>query len=127
MKEFTDLPFNERPDLTPFLVHLTKDLQSLKSILEDRTIKASDKYIQGSHDVVSFMDVPFYSLKYVLNKKNRKRYGPYGIIVRKKFAYKKNVRPVLHLSDQEVEESIPPASGWYVEFGPHRGPIYCDS
>ena len=24
-------------------------------------------------------------------------------------------------------ESIPPASGWYVEFGPHRGPIYCDS
>jgi hypothetical protein len=52
------------------------------------------------------MDVPFSALKYVLNKKNadpqNPRYEPFGIVVEKKYAYGKGCRPVLYLSDEEL-------------------------
>lgn len=103
MKEFYDLPFNERPDLTPYLIHLTKDFKKLKSILKNGEIKANKKCIKGDQPAVCFMDIPFYSLKHIINKDNEDRYGPYGIIVTKKYAYKKKVRPVLYLSDEETD------------------------
>jgi hypothetical protein len=65
------------------------------------------------------MDVPFYSLKYILNKENtdpdEPRYEPFGIFVTKKYAYSKGCRPVLYLSNEEVEcLEIPESQLWRV-------------
>lgn len=102
-----DLPNNERPDLTPYLIHLTKGnknhsgLENLESILRTGTIMGTDSYVQGDRKAACFMDVPFVSLKYVCSKDNKSRYEPYGVIIRKTTAYEKGARPVLYLSHTE--------------------------
>lgn len=54
------------------------------------------------------MDIPFSSLKYVLDEEsanpNNPRYEPYGIAFTKKFGYQKNCRPVLYLPNQEIRD-----------------------
>jgi hypothetical protein len=130
MPEFEDLPFFERPDLTPYLVHLTKNTErdddhsaydNLVNILRTGRIWGSDKagYIKGPNTAACFMDVPFASLKYVLNPRDanprRPRYEPYGIIVTKRNAQKKGCRPVLYLSDEETKAlRIPRGELWRV-------------
>ncbi|MFB3894362.1 MAG: hypothetical protein ACE15C_20350 [Phycisphaerae bacterium] len=117
LPEFEELPFEERPDLTPYLIHLTKNtraedeysaLDNLTNILRKGEIWPSTKsrgFIKGPHGATCFMDVPFYALKYILNEvnsnPNKPRYEPYGIFVTKKHAYKKGCRPVLYLSEDE--------------------------
>jgi hypothetical protein len=118
LPEFDDLPFNARPDLTPYLLHLTKNSKmkdkysgydNLVSILKSGEIwgsKPTQGFIKGSHTATCFMDVPFASLKYILTPKNsdpqRPRYEPYGIAVTKQHGYKKGCRPVLYLSNPEL-------------------------
>jgi hypothetical protein len=75
--------------------------------------------IKGNHRAACFMDVPFASLKYVLTPENtdgqKPRYEPYGIAVTKKFAYGEGCRPVLYLSNDELDDlSIPRAELWRV-------------
>ena len=114
------LPYVERPDLSPFLIHLTKNTKTddeysafdnLVSILKTGQIWASDKkkgFIKGANGAACFMDVPFMSLKYVLNKEtanpDNPKYEPFGIVVTKQTAYSKGARPVLYLSNQEIKE-----------------------
>ena len=129
--EFEDLPFFERPDLTPYLVHLTKNSQcaddysafdNLVSILKGGEVwgsTSSQGFIKGPHPATCFMDVPFYALKYILNKKNadpaNPRYEPFGVFVTKKYAYNHRCRPVLYLSNQEVKKlCIPEDELWRV-------------
>jgi hypothetical protein len=83
--EFKDLPFYDRPDLTPYLIHLTKStnegkrkysaFDNLVSMLETGEIWGSQRkgYIKGKNSATCFMDIPFVSLKYVLNKDNTDR------------------------------------------------------
>src|SRR6266700_2537061 len=71
LPQFDDLPFNARPDLTPYLIHLTKNtrvddefsaLANLKSILKAGEIWGSNTskgFIKGPNTAVCFMDVPF--------------------------------------------------------------------
>lgn len=78
----SDLPFNERPDLTPCLIHLTKRtnntsaLEKLESILEEGVIEGTDHYVLGPRLAACFMDVPFVALKYVCSKINLLKYEP---------------------------------------------------
>jgi hypothetical protein len=65
------------------------------------------------------MDVPFYALKYVLTPDNvdpeKPRYEPFGVFVTKRYAYGRGCRPVLYLSNQEVEAlGIPKDEQWRV-------------
>jgi hypothetical protein len=115
--EFKDLPFYERPDLTPYLVHLTRNtkkedgfsaFENLVSILEHGQIWGSDQkkgFIQGPHSAACLMDVPFASLKYFFKAKTV-RYEPFGIFVSKKYAYEKGCRPVLYLSKDETKNKL---------------------
>lgn len=129
--EFEDLPFFERPDLTPYLIHLTKNSRSengssafdnLVNILKHGKVWASTSsqgFIKGPNPATCFMDVPFYALKYILNKKNtdpdNPRYEPFGIFVTKKYAYNHGCRPVLYLSNREVQDlRIPEDELWRV-------------
>ena len=131
LPQFDDLPFNARPDLTPYLIHLTKNtrvddefsaLANLKSILKAGEIWGSNTskgFIKGPNTAVCFMDVPFQALKYVLTPENRDpqkpRYEPYGIVLIKTSAYKRGCRPVLYLSDEERKIlGIPPDELWRV-------------
>jgi hypothetical protein len=64
-------------------------------------------------------DIPFASLKYVLTPENtdpeEPRYEPHGILLTKKFAYDKGCRPVLYLSNKEVQSiAVPKDELWRV-------------
>jgi hypothetical protein len=127
---FDELPFNSRPDLSPYLIHLTKNTRTkndysafanLVSILMGGEIHASKKkgFIKGANSATCFMDVPFQALKYVLTPENtdpqKPRYEPYGVIIGKHKAYDRGCRPVLYLSDDEVKElCIPRDELWRV-------------
>lgn len=127
--EFEDLPFFERPDLTPYLIHLTKNtkadddfsaFENLVSILQTGKIWGSDTkkgLVQGPHRAACFMDIPFHSLKYVLNEKNsepsKPRYEAFGVFVSKKHAYEKGCRPVLYLSKPEKKQLRIPKDEWW--------------
>jgi hypothetical protein len=129
--EFDKLPFNTRPDLSPYVVHLTKNTErtdeysaydNLVSILMTGKIWGSDNItgkIKGTTRAACFMDVPFASLKYILTPENRDkknpRYEPYGIVLRKQSAYERGCRPVLYLSDTELKSlKIPKSEYWRV-------------
>jgi hypothetical protein len=129
--DFEDLPFFKRPDLTPYLVHLTKNTKvaddysafdNLVSILRTGEIWGSKRtkgFIKGPQSATCFMDVPFYALKYILNEENSSpddpRYEAFGVFVTKKHAYKYGCRPVLYLSDDETRRlRIPDAELWRV-------------
>jgi hypothetical protein len=131
LPEFEDLPFYERPDLTPYLVHLTKNTKqqdgfsafdNLVGILMEGKVRGSSSskgFIKGRRRATCFMDVPFSALKYVLNPRDsdpeHPRYEPYGIVITKKFAYEAGCRPVLYLSDQETRDlGIPADELWRV-------------
>ncbi len=47
--EFNDLPFNERPDLTPYLIHLTRNSfgQNKRSAFENLLMILRDGKIRG--------------------------------------------------------------------------------
>lgn len=118
MSESNDLPYYERPDLSPYLIHLTKNTKAsdkfsafdnLVNILRTGEIWGSDKrtgFIKGPNKAACLMDVPFSSLKYILNAtncdENDPRYEPFGIVVTKKSAYRKGCRPVIYLSNSEL-------------------------
>jgi hypothetical protein len=125
------LPFFERPDLSPFLVHLTKNtkheddysaFENLVSILKTGEVFGSTTrkgFIKGRYRASCFMDIPLANLKYVLNERNTKpdrpRYEPYGIVVSKDYAYGNGCRPVMYLSDKELKTlSIPDGELWRV-------------
>ena len=67
LPEFEDVPFDERPDLTPYLIHLTKNtkaadkfsaLDNLTNILQLGKIWGSNKsegFIRGPHRATCFM------------------------------------------------------------------------
>jgi len=131
MAEYEDLPFDVRPDLSPYITHLTKNTQAedgytafdnLISILQSGEIWGSSTkkgFIKGSNRAVCFMDIPLNSLKYVLDNKNANpkhpRYEPFGVIITKKLAFKNGCRPVLYLSDEEMRRlRIPVSERWRV-------------
>jgi hypothetical protein len=131
LPKFKDLPFNKRPDLSPYIIHLTKNsskkdkfsaYDNLISILGEGCIWASSTkhgFIKGPNTATCFMDVPFQALKYVLTPEDadpqNPRYQPYGIVLSKQTAYKKGCRPVLYLSNTETERlRIPKEELWRV-------------
>ena len=88
-------------------------------IFSSDIFSTNEGFIKGSNEATCFMDVPFMSLKYILNHENSNpenpRYEPFGIIIPKKVAYKKGCRPVLYLSNEETKKlKIPDDELWRV-------------
>lgn len=130
MPKFEELPFDVRPDLSKFLIHLTKNTKdddnfsafnNLVHILKTGEIWGSDTkgFIKGPNKATCFMDVPITSLKYILNSENANphnpRYEPFGILATKKTAYRKGCRPVIYLSNNELKVfKIPREELWRI-------------
>ncbi len=131
MTDYEDLPFDIRPDLSPYIVHLTKNtknedgysaFENLSSILRCGEIRGSctsKGFIKGPNKATCFMDIPLNCLKYVLDNKNANpkhpRYEPYGVVLTKRWAFNKGCRPVLYLSNEETERlCIPRTELWRV-------------
>ena len=129
--DIRELVFYKRPDLTPFLIHLTKNTNgednfsaydNLVNILRGGEIWGSDTakgFIKGTNRASCFMDVPFAALKFILDKVNtdpqNPRYEPYGIVVSKRYAYAQGCRPVLYLSNEEAQKiGVPQDELWRV-------------
>lgn len=129
--DFDELPFDERPDLTPYLLHLTKNsreddgrsaFDNLLNILRTGKVRGSSSrrgFVKGRVRAACLMDLPFFSLKYLLNSSNcdprKPRYEPFGVFVSKPFAYKAGCRPVLYLSDSDLAcLQIPDSELWRV-------------
>ena len=129
--ESNDLPFFERPDLSPYLVHLTKNtnkedeysaFDNLVNILNLGEVWGSNTkkgFIKGPSKAACFMDIPLSSLKYALTAQNsdpeKPRYEPYGVLVTKNYAYKHGCRPVMYLSNDELKAiNVPDQELWRV-------------
>ncbi len=121
--DYRKLPFWTRPDLTPYLIHLTRTrggrsgFENLIKILRTGTMRGSTRtgFIKGSTPAVCFMDVPFHALKAVCTPENADRYEPYGVVVTKRTAYEKGARPVLYLSTREQDRlDVPEDELWRV-------------
>lgn len=77
---FNDLPTTSRPDMTPFLIHLTKSneetsaFDNLVNILKSGLIKTTDGtgFIKGGCRAACFMEVPISALKYSLTKEKKR-------------------------------------------------------
>ena len=94
---------------TSSLFHYTKDLDTLKSILDnglwpnycDETFKTSKgQYVLGI-PMVSFCDIP-------LSKTEdfRERYGSYGIALRKDWGIQKGINPILYVTNDNIFYSL---------------------
>src|SRR5713226_6515286 len=83
--DFDEFGFQVRPDLTPYLIHLTKNangnsgFENLVSILKTGVVKGTRRFVKGNRPAACFMDVPFVALKYICSAENENRYQPYGV------------------------------------------------
>lgn len=103
---------NRRSDLSTFIVHLTKDKDSLESIIKSWTIEARSMWglaknkglkdnttESESQKCVCFTETPIEYLYLMTDPiKDRKfQPGPYGIAITKKLAREKGVNPVWYI------------------------------
>lgn len=108
-----------RPDLSTFLVHLTKGenenaaFENLKSIIREKTLRQSN-YRIGDENIVCFTETPIGCLKTaggLKNYTNFSNYSCFGIMVSKKDVYEDGGRQVLYM-EQEYLNQLPEDIRW---------------
>lgn len=124
----------KRPDLSTFLIHLTKAdndeiaFGNLKSIIRQRSILQS-LYKLGSENVVCFTETPIGCIKTaggLRNYTNFSNYSTFGLMVYKKDVYETGGRPVLYLEDK-FQSQLPKEIQWrHQKFEPSFSEIKYD-
>lgn len=107
LAKYEDLPFNARPDLTPYLLHLTK-LSHRKSAYDNLVSILRDGEIPDEAHVQMFDDALA-----ALTGDNRRRAQHFAVTLRELFAHTLSSR----VSDAEVEKCA-----WYVREEGTQGP-----
>lgn len=104
----------------PMLTHFTRAsrtgnaLDNLVTILKERVVRAATRMVRGKQPVVCLFDAPFGELRQLLDRRNRRRYEPFGIAVNKRYAFKLGARPVIYLPWPEARKVIIPEELWRV-------------
>jgi len=106
-------------------------LSVLKNILEDGKLLGSSKWITNKSKCICFTEAPiqefaalFSLVKIAADKKQRPRYEPYGIAVRKDWFYEKGGRSVIY-DNKELYNSLPEALQYrHVFFDPQNNIDY---
>ncbi len=63
---------------------------------------------------VCMFDVPIAELRTILDRRNRRRYEPFGIAVDKRYAFTMGARPVIYMPWREAEKILAPEESWRV-------------
>lgn len=109
----------KRPDLSTFLIHLTKGdsdevaFDNLKSIIRNKTLFQSS-YLVGGKNVVCFTETPVGCLKTADGLRNYtdfQKYSRFGIMVYKQDVHSDGGRPVLYLEDK-YKNQLPEEIKW---------------
>jgi hypothetical protein len=104
----------------PMLMHFTRAsargsaLDNLAAILSAGVIRAARRMVRGQTAAVCLFDAPLAELKSVLDRRNRRRYEPFGLAIDKRYAFRMGARPVIYLPSQEAERILEPAQYWRV-------------
>jgi len=89
-------------------------LDNLVAILKDGLIRGGTRMIRGARPSVCMFDVPIAELRTILDRRNRRRYEPFGIAVDKRYAFTMGARPVIYLPWHEAEKILAPEESWRV-------------
>ena len=122
--------FTRTPD-EDMSLEVSKDrtaLTILRKILEEGKLSGSYKLIKNGKKCICFTEAPIHEfaalfslIKIAADKKQRPRYKPYGIAVRKDWLYEKGGRSVIYDSE-ELYASLPEALQYrHVPFDPQKG------
>ncbi len=102
------------------LTHFTRSngrrsaLDNLAEILASGVIRGARRMIRGGAHTVCLFDAPPAELASLLERRNRRRYEPFGVAVDKRYAFLKGARPVIHLPWREAERILSPDEMWRV-------------
>jgi hypothetical protein len=104
----------------PMLTHFTRAsrsgtaLDNLVTILKERVVRAATRMVRGKRPVVCLFDAPLGELQHLLERRNRRRYEPFGIAVNKRYAFRMGARPVIYLPWPEARKVMGPDEVWRV-------------
>lgn len=102
------------------LTHFTRasknasGLDNLIAILKDGVIRGGSRMVRGGQPAVCMFDAPIAGLGAILQRRNRRRYEPFGIAIDKRYAFKLGARPVIYLPWREAKKNLVPEETWRV-------------
>lgn len=102
------------------LMHFTRAgrtesaLDNLVSILREGVVRGSTRMVRERRAVVCLFDVPVRDLRMLLDRRNRRRYEPFGIAIDKRYAFRMGARPVIYMPWDEAESLLAPGERWRV-------------
>jgi hypothetical protein len=102
------------------LMHFTRAgktesaLDNLVAILREGVIRGATRMVRERRAVVCLFDVPIRDLRALLDRRNRRRYEPFGIAIEKRYAFRMGARPVIYMPWREAEGLLAPGERWRV-------------
>src|SRR5207245_10004617 len=104
----------------PMLAHFTKAspradaLDNLVSILARGTVQGSSRMIFGKKRVVCLFNATVTELSELLDRRNRRRYQPFGLAIDRRHAFRMGARPAIYLPRAEASKLLPVGELWRV-------------
>jgi len=89
-------------------------LDNLIAILGEGIVRGSSRMVRNKRSVVCLFDAPLSELAKALDRRNRRRYQPFGIALDKRYAFRMGARPVIYLPWNEARRIIPERELWRV-------------
>ncbi len=89
-------------------------LDNLIAILKCGAIRGGGRMVGGKRKAVCMFDVPIAELGALLERRNRRRYEPFGIAIDKRYAFRMGARPVIYLPVDEALEILDESERWRV-------------
>lgn len=109
--------FQERPDISPNVIHLIRGTSAeaaftvLRTVLKEKRLIGGTGMIRGSYRCVCFTEAPYDQLRAGLawsiskyNPSEARRFQPYGILVGKSYLFALGGRPVIYQSHDEYDD-----------------------
>lgn len=101
-----------RDDLSNKLIHMVRGetveiaFKKFESILLESKLRGGTGYIKGGYRCVCFTETPISKLGYVLASPDvqKMRYRPLGIMVDKKWVFRKGGRPAIYQPNEDFEK-----------------------
>lgn len=107
-----------RPDISPNLIHFTRDdtkeaaFRRLQRIIRSKKLLGGANLIKGKYRCVCFSEAPLASLSNgLVNEDYYSKYSPFGIMVSKKWLFRQGGRPVIYQPASEFR-ALPDSHAW---------------